>query len=75
MLRNDLFCTCIWLHVFELTVTGWWIIVTMLEIRIRNWLAVFLKIGYFIGYINCCPIENVATGNMADQNGFWSAKC
>ena len=30
----------------------------MLEIRIRNWLAVFLKIGYS-DVTDCCPIENV----------------
>ena len=45
----------------------------MLEIRIRNWSAVFLKIGYFIGYWLVSHWK--CTGNSADQNGFWSAKC
>ena len=33
-------------------------ILTVLEIRIRNWSAVFLKIGY-LQVTDCCPIENV----------------
>ena len=31
----------------------------VVEIRVRNWSAIFLKIGHFVGYIDCCPIENV----------------
>ena len=33
----------------------------------------FLKIGYFTGYWLLSHWK--CTGNMADQNGFWSAKC
>ena len=33
----------------------------------------FLKIGYFIGYYTAVPLKMY--GNLADQNGFWSAKC
>lgn len=44
----------------------------VLEIRIGNWLAIFMKIGYCIGYWLLSHWKY--TGNMADQNKFWLAK-
>ena len=47
---------------------------TVVEIRIRNRLAVSLNIGHFIqGHrlLIVVPLK----GNLADQNGFWLAKC
>ena len=48
------------------------VFLAVLEIRIRNWLIVFLKIGYFIGYWLLSQWK--CTGYLADQNRFWSAK-
>ena len=47
-------------------------IITVLEIRIRNWPAVFEdRILYRL--LITVPLK--CRGNLADQNGFWSAKC
>ena len=46
----------------------------VLEIRIRDWSAVFfLKIGYFLGYWLLSHWK--CTGNLANQNEFFSSKC
>ena len=47
--------------------------VPVLEIRIRNWSAIFLNIGDFVDY--WLPSNWKCTVNLADQNGFWLAKC
>ena len=42
---------------------------SVLVIRIRNWLAVLLKLGYWLlSHWKC-------TWNLTNQNGFWSGKC
>jgi len=46
---------------------------TVVEIRVRNWLAIFLKIGHFIGY--WLPFHWKCTIKLVAKNGFWSAKC
>ena len=43
---------------------------SVVEVRVRNW-SIFETIGHFVSY--CCPIANVATVYLADQNGFWLA--
>ena len=41
---------------------------------IRNWSAVYLKIGHFVRrFLIAVPLK--CTVNLADQNGFWLAKC
>ena len=30
---------------------------TVIEIGIRNWLAVFLKMGHFVGYLMAFPLK------------------
>jgi len=49
------------------------LIFPVVEIRVRNWSAVFLKIGHLVGY--WLPSHWKCTVKLADQNGFWSAKC
>ena len=44
----------------------------MLEIRIRNWSAIYLKIEFYRLLITV-PLK--CAGNLADQYGFWSVKC
>ena len=57
-----------WWHIMNVSINWWWLLVwqrtgrdcawiTVLEIMIRNWLAVFMKIRYFIGNW-LFPIEN-----------------
>jgi len=46
---------------------------TAVEIRVRNRSAIFLKIGHFVGYWLSSHWK--CTVKLADQNGFWSAKC
>ena len=62
--------------VYNIYIVEWWAqskyYITVLEIRIRNWSAIFLKIGYFTGYWLLSHWK--CTRNRADQNGFWSAK-
>ena len=49
-----------WLHMY-----------LVIEIRVRIWLAVFLKMGLFMGY----GWPSHCTVKLADQNEFWSAIC
>ena len=42
-------------------------------ISVRNWSAVFGKIGHFVAYWLLSHWK--CTVHLADQNGFWSAKC
>ena len=46
---------------------------TVVEIGVRNWLAIFLKMGHFVGY--WWPSHWKCTVNLANQNGFWLAQC
>jgi len=50
-----------------------WYGIAVVEIRVRNCSAVFLKIGHFVGY--WLPSHWKCTVKLADQNGFWLAKC
>ena len=47
--------------------------ITVIEIRIRNWSAISLKIGYFIGYWLLSHWE--CKEKLTNQIGFWLAKC
>jgi len=48
-------------------------ICVVVEIRVRNWLAIFLKIEHFVGYWSSSHWK--CTVKLADQNGFWLSKC
>jgi len=47
--------------------------IPMVEIKVRNWSAIFVKIGHFVGY--WLPSHWKCTVKMTNQNGFWLAKC
>jgi len=49
------------------------ITISVIEIRVRNWSAIFLKIGRFVGY--WLPSHWKCTVKLADQNRCWLAKC
>jgi len=49
------------------------LIYTVIEIRVRNWLATFFKDRTFHRLLIAIPLKIYS--EIAGQNGFWLAKC